>query len=189
MIELSDELNEKLYGDAAVLAGLLSYEEAYKAGRKYVLFEALSHCAQFQVVIPEWAADALLTMQRNLEDGDEKDLNSAFGWDDTPKESRNKAARSHDARVKENRKKVIEALWQHRLQGGTLNADEGLALVAEQLGLSRRLVEDIYRESGEFIKNMPRDHPSDINTGFFMATLPGVRRRGRKLICDCKEEC
>ena len=173
---------------AALLIRLSRFEAEYNSGQKYELFDALVFCARYQIVIPEWAANALLNMREGVTDGEEADLNSAFGWDELPREKRNRATRVHDALLRKNKKRVIEAIFHHRLEGGSLNTDVGLGEVAEELGLGRRVVEDIYKEAGRFAKEIPRKRGDKNTYGIMVAALPPERRVGRKLICGCKEE-
>jgi len=180
--------DEKYDARAAALLNRLSrFEAEYNSGQKYELFDALVFCARYQIVIPKWAADALLNIGEGLTDGEEADINSAFGWHELPKEKTNVATRGRHARARKNKERVIKAIFRHRLGGGTLNTELGLQKVADELDLSRRDVEAIYRESGNFASDIPL---KDLNTEdhiLLQVSTQQERRVGRKLICECKE--
>jgi hypothetical protein len=173
---------------APLLVRLSRFEAEYNLGHKYELFDALVFCARYQIVIPEWAADALLNIGEGLTDGEEADINSAFGWGELPKEKRYKAPRKHNALVRKNKPRVIEAMFLHRLDGGSLNADVGLREIAKELGLSPRVVESIYQVSGKAVKDIPLKNLNKEDHILAQISIPQKRRVGRKLICGCKEE-
>ena len=77
-INLSTELKNALYGDEAVLKYIDICKVSFDAGDRTALFELLELCARFQAVIPEWAADEILKVRRQLEEGDITDFNDFF---------------------------------------------------------------------------------------------------------------
>jgi hypothetical protein len=175
---LSPELEESLWGDAAILRSLEQAREAFEAGDRSALVHAIILCARFQAVIPEWAADAILEVSQRLESGDLRDFNEAFGWKPDHKGTRRKMDRQ-----KEYAREILSRLHAHRLAGGNLNAEEAFQPIAEELGISRRDVEEVYRREGQFIKSLPRGNPEGRTYGFARMTLQIPRRRGRPISC------
>lgn len=179
MIQFSDEINEKMYGDEAVLNSIKNAHEAFLAGNRGAIFDVISLCAQFQAVIPDWAADEIFKIDNSLIDGTLKDYNEAFGW-----EGENQASRRKVARLKSLTPHVLLTLSKLRNEGASLNADDIMATAADELNISRRDVEDIYRRSGQFIKDMPKGNPENNNYLQSYAVIPFHRRSGRPILRD-----
>ena len=153
--------------------------EAFLNGERAALFYVLPICAQYQAIIPDWAADEILKINRLLEEGELKDFNDAFSWDGEHQATRKKAAR-----LKKHTKQVLGLLQKHRLEGDSLNSDDILQTVADEVGVSRRDVAEIYKTSGHFIKSLPRGNP---DKGVFCighSELPFHRRKGRNILKD-----
>ena len=178
-IQISDELHEALYGDEAVLKYLEIMRKAFIEGNKSAVFYVLPICARYQAVIPEWAADEILKIESNLYTGKLKDFNDALGW-----EGEHQATRKKEARLRNLSNQVIISLQEHRLKGASLNADDILQTVAEELKISRRDVEDIYKQSGQFTKDLPRKKPENTAYAIMHTTLPSYRRHGRPVLKD-----
>jgi hypothetical protein len=70
---------EDYVGDAAILLLLEDSRIAFESGDKSELMMCVFRCAAFQAVIPEWAADALIALREDIEDGRIADFNEAFG--------------------------------------------------------------------------------------------------------------
>lgn len=184
MIALSKTLEERLWGDAAVLRYLQMGKDAFESGEKDALLGVVFLCARFQAVIPDWAVDALLGIERGLEDGRLLDLNQAFGW-----QHEHLAARKKRARQRRLRAPVLQELQAARLAGASFNADDICTRVVESLRkkgmkLSRRDVEEIYKEHGAFLKKLPRSPDPNHRYAQFHATLPDHRRTGRAILRD-----
>ena len=179
MIQFSDEINEKMYGDEAVLNSIKNAHEAFLAGNKGALFFVIYLCAQFQAVIPDWAADEIFKIDNSLIHGTIKDYNEAFGW-----ETENQATRKKEARLKSLTNSVLLTLSRLRNEGASLNADDIMARAADELRISRRDVEDIYKQSGQFIKDMPQGNPNNNNYILGYAVIPFHRRSGRPILRD-----
>jgi len=184
MINLSTGLSEQLWGNEAVLRGLDYLEKEFNNGHRFCLFLTIAMCARFQAVIPDWAATAILNGETGLEDGDVVDMNQLFGWDQLAKEETKITNRRNKARRKKYKKQVLAELFVYRLGGGGLNTEEAFSPVAEKLGLSRRDVEAIYRDYGEFVRHIPQSRNSDVIHGFMDANLDPPRRYGRKILED-----
>lgn len=179
MIQFSDEINEKMYGDEAVLNSIKIAHEAFLAGNRGAIFDVISLCAQFQAVIPDWAADEIFKIDNSLIDGTLKDYNDAFGW-----EIEHLATRKKTARLKSLTPHVLLTLSKLRNEGASLNADDIMATAAEKLEISRRDVEEIYKQSGQFIKDMPQGNTENNNYVQSHIVIPFHRRSGRPVLRD-----
>lgn len=184
MIALSKALEERLWGDAAILRYIKMGKDAFESGEKDALLGIVFLCARYQAVIPDWAVDALLDVERGLESGTLVDLNQAFGWKHEHLASRKRRARQ--ARL---RADVLLELQAARLAGSSFNADDICTRVVESLRskgmkLSRRDVEKIYKEYGAFLKKLPRSPDPNQGYGQIHATLPDHRRTGRAILRD-----
>lgn len=178
-MKLSDDLHEALFGDAAIIRDLEKCEADYEFGISSALFSAISLCARYQAVIPEWAADAILRVESDLEKGITADFNEVFGFHQTTRQLNRKR---RDARIAENRSRVIGMLIKHRCDDGSFNADEAFGAIADDTGLSRRDIEEIYRRYGKRLKDIPRGNPGNAIHGQLNAVLPPPRRRGRSIL-------
>ena len=190
MTQISDELHEALYGDEAVLNALEGAGVAFNGGNKGALFYVIYVCAQFQAVIPDWAADEIFKIDNSLIDGTLKDYNAAFG------KTENQARRKRIARLKNLTPQVLCTLSRLRNQdrpkymgksikpGASLSSDDIMESVATELKISRQDVEDIYKQSGKFIKNMQRGNPENNNYVQSYSGTPFHRRSGRPILRD-----
>jgi len=151
-------------------------EEKFRAGDQSALFSVVRLCAQYQAVIPAWAADAILQGDTDLDAGRRKDFNDLFGWCDKPSQQE----RRREAMILENTPGVVVKLAAYRCDGGGLNAEEAFGTISEETGLPRRIVEEIYRRYKESIKNLPQGGPKEY--GFMFADMPMLRRVGRPLL-------
>jgi hypothetical protein len=186
MLGLSPKLEEKLWGDEAILSYLEAGREAFESGDRSALLDVVFLCARFQAVFPDWATDALLDIEQKLESGDLKDLNEAFGWKPEDRRRRRKIHRQN-----QREKDILTLLLKHRLEGGlegeggSLNAEVAFDPIAEELDISRRDVEAVYKRNRQFIKTeLPRGNPGDTIHGFARLVLPVPRRRGRPILRD-----
>jgi hypothetical protein len=151
----------------------------FNAGDRTVLFDVIATCARFQAIIPKWATDEILLAEHALENGNMKDFNAVFGY-----AGEHLASRKKKARLAKYATQVLSKLQQLRLEGGSLNADDIFADVANELGISRRDVEDIYKNDGKFIKELPRENTDDTVYGFAKVEIPYYRRYGRPILKD-----
>lgn len=181
VISISADLEEKMFGDEAVIRYLDIERQRFESGDRSALLDALALCANFQAVIPEWASDALLEALENATIGKAKDFNEVFGWRGGKREQKERAKLW---RQQELAQKVIGHMLNHRLSGGGLNADIDPQLIADELNISRRDVEDIYKHQGQFIKSLPKGNPDGGVYGFGMGKTPIPRRRGRPILRD-----
>jgi hypothetical protein len=177
VVRLSKETEAKLYGDEAILRYLALCEDSFRSGNRLALFEALTLCARFQAVIPEWAADAILDGEKALESGVCKDFNQLFG-DNLP----NQRARRREARIQANIGLVAGMLMKYRCDGGSLNAEEAFGEIAEKTGLPRREVEEIYKRHGSRIKEIQPGNPDGANYLTAHLSVPRPRRYGRSIL-------
>ena len=178
VINLSKDLTEKMFGDEAVIGCLKNCEGRYREGKREALFEALILCARFQAVIPEWAADAIIDGEAALNSGECKDLNELFGGDNLA----NQRDRRREARIRDNTQKVLGMLMKYRCDGGGLNSEVTFGYISYDTGLPRRDVEEIYRRSGKWVKDVPQGNPTGVNYCFAHGEIPWPRRRGRPIL-------
>ncbi len=174
VITFSKDLEERMFGDDAILRYIDIFRIAFDSGDRQALLGVVFLCARFQAVIPDWATDALLKAEAELEAGKVEDPNMVFGW---PKIRRGQ--REKGARQKELTPKVLGCLQNHRLAGGGLNADVDLQGIADELKISRRDVEDIYKQHGQFVKELPRGNPDGGVYAFGHGSITMPRRSGR----------
>lgn len=189
-MQISEELIEKLYGDEAVLNAIEKAHVDFLAGNKGALFYVIYLCAQFQAVIPDWAADEIFKIDNSLIDGTLKDYNEAFG------KTEHQATRKRIARLKNLTPQVLSTLSRLRNEdrqigvkegikpGASLNANDVMATVADELKVSRSDVEDIYKQSGKFVKDMLRGNPENNNYVQSHAGISFHRRSGRSILKD-----
>ena len=184
--QFSAELEEALWGDKAILKYLKICEELFKSGDRTALFGAISLCARYQAIFPDWAADAILEMESKLESGELSDFNEAFGLPASIHTSVQKTARTRRKQRKlgQHSDAVIHLLRQHRLDGGSWNADEAFQPIAEKLGISRRDVQAIYEQDKAYFEGLPRGNPQNNLHGIYNRDLPSRRRFGRKILRD-----
>jgi hypothetical protein len=176
---------EDYIGDAEVLRLLERARQGFEGGDKSQLMWCVYRCARFQAVIPEWAVDALLAIQDDMESGRIADFNGAFG---KPSEKVNtRAARE---RKKKLAPEVLIVLTRLRADGSSLNDDEMFGEALEILrgqgfDVNHRDIQDIYKSDGGFIKKIPRK-PSPKQGNYTVASLmlPSPRRRGRNTLQD-----
>lgn len=178
-INISRELEEAMFGDEAILKYLEICRTCFVEGDRTALFGAIVLCARYQAVIPEWATDEILAIERTVKTGATKDFNIAFGWS-----GEHMASRKKRDRLKKLSPQVLSALLSHRLKGASLNADDALDSVAKELKISRRDVEEIYKLSGKFIKGLPRENPNEVTHGIVSCEISLPRRTGRPVLQD-----
>ena len=162
-------------GNNYIIEKISAREQKFGAGDRTVLFEVISICARYQAVIPEWVVDEILKIDSEIVSGEMIDFNHAFGF-----ANQNLAKRKKAARDKKNTIAVLSMLQQLRAQGQTLNADDICQTVADNLGISRRGVEDIYKQDGKFIKDIKKGD----NCGFAIIEIKEARRHGRPMFQD-----
>ena len=181
--EYSDEELDYV-GDVQILGLLEASRIAFESGEKSELMKCVYRCARFQAVLPEWAADALLALQEDLESGRTADYNEAFG---KPKEKvSTRAARARKLNAKP---RVMAELWRLRCVGNSLNDADMFPQALENLRsaglyINHRDIQELYAEHGDFLKTMPRHPDPNMGRGFMDVTYPKARRRGRNILRD-----
>jgi hypothetical protein len=182
MIKFSQELMEKMHGDAAVLNYLNMIHEQYISGEREAILGALLVCATYQAIIPDWVTDELLSLEDKINSGEKKDLNDFFGI----KFDKHKAINAKEYNVKKDSRKVYPELFNHRLLGGNFTTGDGLEEVAEKTNVPRRIVEEIYRQNKEKLKALPTKVESNTIYGYGDGDIPLDlgRRYGRSTLKD-----
>lgn len=176
------------FGDyIAVHGGAIGWltEEAkrqFEAGRSYVLMEVLFICAVTQIIVPEWAVDALLDAHERLLDGRYGDLNEAFG-----KPPLSKASRKAKSRRQSSAGAVIQRLGALRVGESFNLSRDDLERAAQRmrddgLDVSNDDVREIYRTYGQGLKSISPAEGKDFNSAFSVLPLREWRRRGRPLV-------
>lgn len=178
-----ETVDEATFKKPDVIEGItqrfLAAEDRFKAGDRSALFDTLRMCAQFQAVIPEWAADELLQGATDLEFGDCADINALFGWQDRP----NQRARRREAMIQLHEGDVVAKLIAYRCEpDGSFNVDLAFGSIADELDLPRRIVEEIYRRRKSGLKAIRQGNPEGIDRGSLIGELPMLRRRRRSLL-------
>lgn len=176
-LEVDESSFGKLGAIHRIIKQLADHEEAFKAGKRDSLFMALCLCAQYQAVIPVWAADAMLQGATDLRSGECKDFNALFGWNLSKQQ-----ARKREAIINENSGTVLAMLAKYRCDGGSMNAEEAFGFVSEHTSLPRRIVEAIYQRHQQAVKSIPQGNPGGHNYGTSFCTVPMLRRYGRKIL-------
>jgi hypothetical protein len=179
MVTRSKATQEAMWGDAAILRYLDMARESFEKGERSALLYAVALCARVQAVIPEWATDALLDAQRGLESGEYKDFNDAYGW-----AGESRATRTRTTRRALIQKDVLNEMWRLRPEGASLSPDDMFDRVQESLAArgikaSRRDIEAIYKERGQFIKDIPKSKDDSRVFAWGDVTLELPRRSGR----------
>lgn len=182
--KVDDDNDEYPIGDQEILRLLDESRLAFEGGDKSALMLCVFRCAAFQAVIPEWAADALIVLRENLENGRVADFNDAFG---KPREKVN--TRAARARINGLKSFVLSELLQLRTQGLSFNDDEMFTAVVEKLrargvNVNHRDVQTIYKSDGGFLKTIPRGPDPKGGHGFGAVTFSRPRRRGRSILQD-----
>lgn len=178
-MQYSEELMEQWYGDEAVLAKLDRARVGFIDGNKGCLFYAILVCGQYQAVIPDWVTDELLRIDNSLINGALNDYNEAFGW-----EAENKATRKKAAKLRNLTPTVLSELTKLRCEGASLTSDDIMATAADQLQISRRDIEDIYKLSGQFLKDIPQGNTENNRYVQSHTFTPPHCRSGRPILRD-----
>lgn len=178
VVRINSAVKALLHGDDTVIKCIKILEEGFQQGEKTALLYTIFICARYQAVLPDWAVDALLDMESGLANGKVNDPNAGFGWQPIRKGLREKRARQNAIASL-----VLGKLQQHRLSGGGLNADVDFQAIADELQVSRRDVEEIYKKDGQFIKALPKGG-DNTNYCFARLELPNDRRYGRPILRD-----
>ena len=175
---------EDYIGDAEILRLLEESHQAFTSGDKSALMMCVFRCAAFQAVIPDWAADALIALRENLENGRVADFNEAFGM---PTDKVN--TRAAAVRIKKLSADVLAEILQLRTKGSSFNSAEIFPQVVENLSrqgvnVNERDVREIYAKDGQFLREIPRGPDPKGAHGFANMVAPRARRRGRSTLRD-----
>jgi hypothetical protein len=167
-VNLSGAAKEAMYGIATQKQILAQLQAAALAGRRNAIWDAMMFCIQFQLIQPEWLRTEMERIDHGVRVGEFDTLDEAFG---IKLPSKGKRQRAH--LIEQQREAVIDLLFRHRTAGGSLNAEEAFEPVAQQLRISRKLVERIYKNHGHFLKDIPQNQPDKVT----YAVVSGHSRR------------
>ena len=140
--ELADELNNKKDPNmrwfmARVIDRL---EQEYAEGHELALMTAISLCASFEFIMPEWVARSYIKAHTTIIEARAKSWDDVFGRPLKPRQ-RLETARKH----RELMPKVFVAIMQIRMQEPETPIDQGLfERVGEQLGIGKTLVSELW---------------------------------------------
>ena len=146
---------------------LEEHHKKFISGNRSALMDALITCSVFQEPIPDWAADEILTLEEKIADNQIQDMNEFFNF-----KPQHKANFGLDKNVRKNEEKILGALFNHRLEGGNFTAADGLEEVAESLGVSRRVVIEVYNKNKKFFEKLPKN--KDVNIGYMKSSPKGL---------------
>ncbi len=180
VVSISPELFEAIHGDDAVLKYLDMMHERFIQGERDGILGALVVCAEYQAVIPDWVTDELLSLDSKINSGKVTDYNEFFGFNKVKVPTQR-----HEYLIRKHEKEVYGALLKARLDGKAIDGNLYEA-IAEETGVSRRLVEAIYKKYKASLKGLPRSNPENINHGFIHMNIPfnDGRRYGRGVLKD-----
>lgn len=181
MVNLSREAQEAMWGDPALLEYLETAEKLFVGGNKTVLWEVIDLCGHCQLVMPDWVRDAVAEITYGLRTGELATFDEAFGL-----RLESKATRKKKHRLAQQRNEILRLLHAHRLDGGSLNAEEAFEPIAHTLGISRRDVEAVYKAHGQFITSLPRGNPDGGFHAISSSSSARPKRYGRPIVLDNK---
>lgn len=147
---------------------LEDYHTEFLSGNRAALMSTLITCSLYQETIPDWVADELLTLDEKISSNKISDMNEFFNFKST-----GKAKQGLENNILKNEKKVLSALFNHRIDGGNLTEGDGLEEVVESSGVSRRHVIGVYKKNKDFIKSLPKNR-EEKNTGYVHSELPSL---------------
>lgn len=101
-----------------------------------------------------------------LSNGSVADLNEFLNF-----KAEHKSKLDVSKNMEKHEKKVVSALFSHRLKGGSFEDTCGIRYVAEKLGLSSRLVNRIYKENKDWIKPLKNKEQNKV-IGYGSGQLP-----------------
>ena len=142
-------------------------QQKFLEGDRSALMTALIACSLWQKVIPDWVADELLTLDSKIADCQIKDMNEFFSF---KAEHGSKLVASRT--IAKHEQNVVNALFHHRTTGGNFTIGDGIVEVAENLGLPRRTVEEIYNKNKVWLKKVPLKNEQ--NSGYMLGVLPSL---------------
>jgi len=175
-MSLKDHILDHGADDTSILRYLDQCAGRYADSDKTALFDAIVACARFQAVIPDWAADAILTGEGAIARGDLGGFVDLFGKPPTSKPQRKK-----EALIRQHQRRALALLTAYRCTGGSWNRDQACGAVAEEIGVGRHIVEAIL-DRHPSVKSIPQGNPSGTFHERVSMKIAMPRRRGRKIL-------
>ncbi|MGO3295296.1 MAG: hypothetical protein ACTILN_06450 [Marinobacter sp.] len=175
----------KLLADEAFENDMKAIIKAYQSGDRSALFDAITLCAQYQAIIPDWITVELMhfqseNYQQNAFGEVDPDFNEFFGSNPPNLSQREYNNAQKLKRLSKIERRVMDGLVKHRWDGGSFNLEVGIAGVAEQLALPRREVEAVYRKHKELLKELKKLQG---NAGIYVnPVFPLYKRTGRSIL-------
>jgi len=172
-----------LLSDEAFEKSMEEISTSYFNGDRSAIFSAITLCAQYQAVMPDWVVNELIKfqsehVQNNKFGRVDPDFNAFFG---SPLKNMSQRAQNNSQKLKRlsrNERRVLDRLVNLRTDGESFNIEDGITSVAEDLGLPRREVETIYKSHKELLKKLKKG-PYVSNIYLMEPMLPIYKRTGR----------
>ncbi len=149
-------------------------QQKFLEGDRSALMTALIACSLWQKVIPDWVADELLTLDSKIADCQIKDMNEFFSF-----KSEHLGKLGVYRKIAKNEKNVVNALFNHRANGGNFTIEDGIEKVAGILGLPRRAVEVIYSKNKVWLKKVPLK--KEQNSGYMLGEIPSLLELAQRI--------
>lgn len=162
--------------DQEILKGFEERRVRFEGGDCFALFEAIGMCASFQAVMPEWLADEVLKMERDIDTDQPVDFNKRLGW-----KPERRVSRLNLHLRKQLGSEIVAQLVKGRLEGESLNRgdDSMFERIGKALDVPRRTVMDVY-DSNKWIKTVEKGQQGNIAWGDIV--IPRERRKGRPIL-------
>ncbi|MBS98655.1 MAG: hypothetical protein CMI01_08250 [Oceanospirillaceae bacterium] len=188
MAQLSTSTMRAMLSDEIFNSCMDSFKTNFIEGNRAALFQAITLCAQFQAVIPEWVTEELLKFddlifsRAKFDPLYQPDFNEFFD-SDVPQPTKGQKVRYNKRkRIEEsadNEDMVVSYLLNHRWTGGSLQA-EMIRTIAAELELSEDVITSICKKNG-IIKCSQAPEGVEI---FASIKLPKVYRSGRPSLSE-----
>lgn len=178
-VRLNPELIEKMLADDLFHESLAEIEGRYQNGDRSAILEGIQLCAMWQAVMPPWITDELVSLPLAIERFEYAGTGDFFGDEPPCLSRRERRRREREGRIKVHGRRIKSALIRHRWDGGSWNAEEAFDTVADEIGVPRRDVEEVYRRNPS-IRSTTRA-PEHVEIAADIA-LPEYVRDGRPIL-------
>ena len=170
--------------DQEILESLEESRIAFNSGDKSALMRCVFCCAAYQAVIPDWAADALIALRGNIENGRVKNFNEAFESNKPVNKVNTRAARVRQEKAKP---EVMAEILRLRVKGISFNDAEMFSQVVDNLrvrgfNVNHRDVKSIYQQNVRTLKAIPRGPGLEGNYAIGDIEFPKIRVKGRSIL-------
>lgn len=168
---------ELMLADDRFHEAITHYEAEFKSGNRSALMSAIWLCGVFQAVMPDWLVLGIADTETKLSEGQYKDFNEAFGFENV---AENQRTRKKKAGIKRNQDAVLAAFYEMRIQGEAFDQDT-IDTIAGNIGISPRQVKNVLEEFKDQIAKIPRGPlPENTHLGLINSKIPIFKRVGRE---------